>query len=138
MKKPLKNLRCAECGGLTETLLAGRCPVCVRRIEAQSGDWRITQLLVRAFRRHDGQHLRLVLRRDDVPGWSSTIAAPRGQALPWVLDATERDDNGRHEARIGEFTELIAAIAAGEQFGRRWIEMTPGTSIATYVPRPTT
>lgn len=124
-KSRLKNLRCPECGTFTDSLLTGRCAECVRRIEAQSGDWLLSQVLVRTFHRHDRRHLKLTLRRDDTRG-------------DWTLDGSETDEQSdrRHSTRIGRYPSLIAGVAFGEQFGRRWIEKTAGTSIATYVPRP--
>lgn len=125
MKKPLKNLRCAECGALSETLLTGRCPECVRRITAQAGDWHIAQVLVRTFGRPDKHYLKLVIRQNEAHG-------------NWTLDAAESSDHDEtiHQARIGRYSTLPLSIASGERFGRRWVENAPGTSIATYVPRP--
>lgn len=121
----LKKQRCLECTELAESLVLGRCPRCQRVATALESDWRVDQLLVRTFQRHDGCRLTLVLRRSEDTFWSLEAA-----------ETVEKGEEALHEARLGRYRVLGAAIAFAERFGRRWLEKTPGTSIATYVPRP--
>ena len=126
----LKKQRCGECGGLVESVVLGRCPVCTRRLDALSGDWRSVVVLVRELRRHDDVRLELEV----LPMPPDDLHALHAR---WAVHGRERwPTEQTFHARVGAYTSLPEAIVDAERFARRWIETAPGTSLATYVARP--
>ena len=129
-----KKQRCGECGGLAETVMLGRCPVCTRRITALAADWRQIVVLVRDLHRHDDVRLELEV----MPGHAALGDKPDESCRErWIVHGREHGPVGVvYHARIGGYHSMPEAIVDAERFARRWIESAPGTSLATYVARP--
>lgn len=79
--------------------------------------------LVRQIVRHDGSRLVLYVRQE-TREWGVHAVETLADGLQTICRVTRRD-------------LLPDALAAGEAFGRRWLEGAPGTAIATYVEKPT-
>ena len=122
-KKPtLKKTRCVLCRELAASTVLGRCPSCTRIDSGTAGDWLIESVLTRSFRRHDRTQLDLIVRLRNGT---------------WLVTAYLGVDNEIPGCRIAQCAALGTALSAAEQFGRRWLEGAPGTSLSTYVARPT-
>ena len=117
------RVRCLHCERLVASTVLGRCPRCFSIESALASDWTVDSALVRQLVRHDQTRLALYVRKE---------------SSAWTVHAIEttRDDK-QYICRITRQPLLPDALAAGETFGRRWLESAPGTTVATYVERPT-
>ena len=122
-KKPLKKTRCLQCRKIVETTVLGRCPHCMSLDSALAADWQPSTSFVRILTRPlDKVRLAMSITTD-------------GRA--WRLTAYEtRRDGSQTHAEIVRGPALVDVVREGDYFARRWIEGQPGTSLASFVPRP--
>ena len=121
----LKKIRCLYCGRHARSTVLGRCPRCLSVANALASDWTVDSALVRQVVRHDSTRLVLYVRQEH---------------NEWGVHAVETvssENDDQFICRVTRRQLLPDALAAGEAFARRWLENAPGTSVATYVERPT-